>query len=150
MPPVVRRPVSVTGSPGRRPSAVSTSGCRRTMPRRASRAAGRREAVSVSVGFTRDSLSRRVAYRGRMPSFSARLRRALPSIHWTRRRVVTWSVVGALVAGLLIWAIVPTPTAYTTRAQTITGKTGPDGDQAVALDTMVYVPKSATAGPPAP
>ncbi len=57
-PAVVRRPVSRTGSPGRRPSAVSTSGCSRTMPRRASSAAGRRLAVRVRDGWvTSGSLS---------------------------------------------------------------------------------------------
>jgi ABC-2 type transport system ATP-binding protein len=78
------------------------------------------------------------------------MRRALPSIHWTRRRVVTWSVVGALVAGLLIWAVVPTPTDYDSHAQMLTVKTGPAGDQSIVLDTTVYVPKSAGTAHPVP
>jgi ABC-2 type transport system ATP-binding protein len=69
----------------------------------------------------------------------------LPRIRWTRRRVITWSAIGVIVLGLLIWAATPSSVSYTTRAQLLTVMTGPDGTTAVPLDTTFYEPRSASA-----
>ena len=86
-----------------------------------------------------------------MPStLSQRLRRALPRIRWTRRRVVTWSIVAAVVFAALVWAVLPKPAAYTTQARMLTVHTGPNGTTAVNLDTTYYEPRSASAAHPVP
>jgi ABC-2 type transport system ATP-binding protein len=59
-------------------------------------------------------------------------------------------VVVILVAGLVGWAVAPTPKSYTTSDAMITVLTGPDGDEPVELDTTVYLPKSASAQSPVP
>ncbi|GAB3156861.1 alpha/beta fold hydrolase [Micromonospora sonneratiae] len=84
-----------------------------------------------------------------MPSpLSARLRRALPRP--TRRRVVTASVVTALLAGAVVWAVWPERKSFRVQEQTITVRSGPAGDQPVDLDTAFYLPDSASAGRPVP
>ena len=80
------------------------------------------------------------------PSLSARVK--LPRM--TRRRVITWSVVGVVVLGLLAWAAWPSRKSYTATSAMITVMTGPDGDVPVSLDTTYYRPRSATASHPAP
>jgi ABC-2 type transport system ATP-binding protein len=81
---------------------------------------------------------------------SRRLRRLLPTIRWTRRRVVTWSVVGVVVLGLVVWAVLPSPKNYRAESRMITVMTGPDGTTPISLDTTFYVPKSASAAHPVP
>jgi ABC-2 type transport system ATP-binding protein len=86
-----------------------------------------------------------------MPStLSQRVRRALPRIRWTRRRVVTWSIVAAVVLAALVWAALPSPAAYTTRSRMLTVHTGPNGTTAVNIDTTYYEPRSASAAHPVP
>jgi ABC-2 type transport system ATP-binding protein len=86
-----------------------------------------------------------------MPSsIAARLRRALPRVRVTRRRVVTGSVVLVLLAGLVTWAAWPTSTSYRIEDRMIAVKTGPGGDQDVTIDTRLYLPKSADADHPVP
>src|SRR5262245_8208795 len=81
-----------------------------------------------------------------MPStFPARLRRALPRVRLTRRRIIASSVVTVLVLGLVGWAVAPTPASYRTFDQTITVRTGPDNASLIGLDTRLYLPKSASA-----
>ena len=93
----------------------------------------------------------RRTYRWGMPSLiAARLRRALPRVRWTRRRVIAGAVVVVLVLGLVGWAVAPTPASYRTFDQMITVQTGPDGNTPVTLDTRLYLPKSAGAGRPVP
>src|SRR2546430_13229432 len=77
MPAVSRRPVSRTGSPGFRPSAVSPAGCSRTMPRRASSAAGRR--LAVRVRKRPSGPPRSLSAAGRPAPVLARPPRAAPS-----------------------------------------------------------------------
>jgi ABC-2 type transport system ATP-binding protein len=83
-------------------------------------------------------------------SLAARVRRALPSVRWTRRRAIASAVVVVLVLGLVGWAVAPTPASYRTTDQMITVQTGPDGTTPVTLDTRLYLPKSASAGKPVP
>jgi ABC-2 type transport system ATP-binding protein len=79
-----------------------------------------------------------------MPSsIAARLRRALPRVRVTRRRVVTGSVVLVLFVGLVAWAAWPASTSYRIEDRMISVKTGPGGDQDVTLDTRLYLPRSA-------
>ncbi len=85
---------------------------------------------------------------GRSQPTPGRLRRMLPHIRWTRRRVVTWSAIGVVVLGLLVWAAVPSSKGYSTSAQMLPVMTGPDGTTPVSLDTTFYVPNSASAEPP--
>ncbi|MEV1285913.1 alpha/beta fold hydrolase [Micromonospora sp. NPDC049679] len=73
----------------------------------------------------------------------ARLRRALPRM--TRRRVVTGSVLLALLAGAVVWAVSPKSTAYTAENRMITVRSGPGGDEPVDLDTTFYLPDGASA-----
>src|SRR5690242_14375993 len=84
-----------------------------------------------------------------MPSsLSVRLRRALPSVRLTRRRVVAGSVVLAVVIGLVGWAAWPTPASYRTQDRMIPVRTGPAGDRTVRLDTRFYLPKAASRAHP--
>src|SRR5215475_8535801 len=86
-----------------------------------------------------------------MPStLPRRLRRALPRIRWTRRRVITWSIVGVLVLAAVVWAALPSPAAYSTHDQSITVLTGPTGTTPITLDTTYYEPRSASAAHPVP
>jgi ABC-2 type transport system ATP-binding protein len=86
-----------------------------------------------------------------MPSsFPARLRRALPRVRLTRRRVVAGSVALVLVVGLVGWAAWPNPASYRTEDRMLAVKTGPGGDRDVTLDTRLYLPKTADAGHPVP
>jgi ABC-2 type transport system ATP-binding protein len=62
----------------------------------------------------------------------------------TRRRVVTGSVVLAVLAGLVLWAAWPQPSAYRTEDRMITVRSGPGGDEPVDLDTRFYLPKGAS------
>src|SRR5262249_5255381 len=82
-----------------------------------------------------------------MPS---RLLPRLPRIRWTRRRIVTWSVVGGLVVALLVWGALPSRASYTTRSQMLTVMTGPSGSTPIQLDTTFYLPRSASAAHPVP
>src|SRR5262245_18454957 len=81
---------------------------------------------------------------------SRRLRRHVPTIRRTRRRVVTWSIVGIVVLCLVVWAVLPSPATYRTEARMITVMTGPDGTTPVNLHTTYYVPKSVSAAHPVP
>jgi ABC-2 type transport system ATP-binding protein len=74
----------------------------------------------------------------------------LPHVRWTRRRVVTWSAVVVIIAGLLIWAAVPSRPGYTATARMLTVMTGPDGATPVRLDTTFYEPRAASATHPVP
>jgi ABC-2 type transport system ATP-binding protein len=80
----------------------------------------------------------------------ARLRRALPRVRLTRRRLIAGSVVILLVVGLVGWAVAPKPVSYRTQDQMITVKTGPDNATDVSLDTTLYLPKSASGAKPVP
>jgi ABC-2 type transport system ATP-binding protein len=68
----------------------------------------------------------------------------------TRRRVITWSAIGVLIVGLLVWAAWPSAKSYVRTSAMITVMTGPDGNVPVPLDTTYYVPTSASAGHPVP
>jgi ABC-2 type transport system ATP-binding protein len=86
-----------------------------------------------------------------MPSsLPARLRRALPRVRLTRRRVVAGSVVLVLLVLLVGWAAWPVSVSYRIEDRMIAVKTGPGGDQDVTLDTRLYLPKAADAGHPVP
>jgi ABC-2 type transport system ATP-binding protein len=86
-----------------------------------------------------------------MPSsLSVRLRRALPRVRLTRRRLIVGSAVLVLLVGLVAWAVWPTPASYRVQDRMVTVLTGPAGDQPVTLDTRLYLPKSATASHPVP
>jgi ABC-2 type transport system ATP-binding protein len=76
---------------------------------------------------------------------AGRLRRLVPRVRWTRRRIVTWSVIAVVVAGLLVWSALPTRESYTATATGLTVMTGPDGTTPVRLDTTFYEPKDASA-----
>jgi ABC-2 type transport system ATP-binding protein len=64
--------------------------------------------------------------------------------------VITWSVLAAVVIGLLVWAAVPTPAGYTATSRFLTVMTGPTGTTPIRLDTTFYEPKSASASHPVP
>ena len=64
--------------------------------------------------------------------------------------MVTWSIVAAVVLAALVWAVLPSPAAYTTQARMLTVHTGPNGTTAVNLDTTYYEPRSASAAHPVP
>ncbi|HEY0360020.1 MAG TPA: alpha/beta fold hydrolase [Mycobacteriales bacterium] len=84
-----------------------------------------------------------------LPSRPARLRRA----HWSpsvRRRVVTGAVVLVLIAAGITWAVWPSGEPYRSSDAMVTVQSGPRGDEPVALDTTLYVPRSATSAHPAP
>jgi len=78
---------------------------------------------------------------------STRLRRALPRL--TRRRLVAGSVVLALVAGLVGWAVWPKQDAWTTSDQRISVRSGPSGTDPVDLDTRFYLPRDRSGRVPA-
>jgi ABC-2 type transport system ATP-binding protein len=80
----------------------------------------------------------------------ARLRRALPRVRLTRRRLVVGSVVVVVLVALVGWAVAPKPATYRTEDRMITVQTGPDGTTPVTLDTTLYLPKSASAANPVP
>ncbi|MET7422226.1 alpha/beta fold hydrolase [Dactylosporangium sp. NPDC005555] len=65
--------------------------------------------------------------------------RLLPRLD--RRRVIAGSVVALLLAGLVGWAVVPSPATFRTEEQRITVRTGPDDATEVTLDTTLYLPK---------
>ncbi|NJC73620.1 alpha/beta fold hydrolase [Planosporangium thailandense] len=86
-----------------------------------------------------------------MPSSSpTRLRRALPRVRVTRRRVTAGAVVLVVLVGLVGWAVWPAPVTYRVEDRMIQVKTGPAGDRSVTLDTRLYVPKAADAAHPVP
>ncbi|SDY09132.1 ABC-2 type transport system ATP-binding protein [Micromonospora pattaloongensis] len=64
----------------------------------------------------------------------------------TRRRVVTGSVLLALLVGAVVWAVWPESKAYTAEERMITVRSGPGGDEPVDLDTTFYLPKEAGPG----
>jgi ABC-2 type transport system ATP-binding protein len=68
----------------------------------------------------------------------------------TRRRVIAGAVVVLAVVGLVGWAVWPASKPFTTTAQMITVRTGPNGDEPVSLDTTLYLPDSASASGPVP
>ena len=169
MPAVVAPPVSVTGRPAgaRAPSAPRDAAARCRVGHRAP--AARSVAVSVSVGsrhagqpirhapaasggtasptgaavMTSSSRRRTVIP---MPSpLSRRLRRALPRIRWTRRRVVTWSSWRRSCSRRSCWAVLPAPAAYRTQARMLTVPTGPNG-----TSRSTWTPRSTCRGRPAP
>ena len=59
-------------------------------------------------------------------------------------------MVVALVAGLIGWAVAPSPRSYTITEAMVTVLSGPAGDEPVTLDTTLYLPKSASAERPVP
>src|SRR3979411_2274115 len=86
-----------------------------------------------------------------MPSAtSARLRRALPRVRLTRRRIIAGSVVAVLIIGLGGAAVAPTPVNSRTLDQLITVRTGPDSATDVTLDSTLYLPNAASASSPVP
>ena len=66
---------------------------------------------------------------------------ALPRPRITRGRLVAAAVVVALIAALTGWAAWPDRVAWTTHDEMITVRTGPAGDQPVAIDTRLYLPR---------
>ncbi|SCL40255.1 ABC-2 type transport system ATP-binding protein [Micromonospora pallida] len=77
-----------------------------------------------------------------MPTLSvARFRRALPR----GRRLVAASVATALVVAAVGWAVWPERPAYTADSALLTVRSGPSGDELVALDTTFYLPEGASA-----
>jgi ABC-2 type transport system ATP-binding protein len=84
-----------------------------------------------------------------MPTaLSARLRGAMPRL--TRRRAVAGSVVLAVLAALALWAAWPQPPSYRTEERWITVPGGPGEDEAIALDSTLYLPTAASAAHPVP
>jgi ABC-2 type transport system ATP-binding protein len=80
-----------------------------------------------------------------MPSpFPARLRRVLPRP--TRRRVVAGSAALVVLVAAVAWAAWPSSPPYRVSDQVLTVRSGPAGDEPVALDTRLYLPERATAG----
>ncbi|SCL64333.1 alpha/beta fold hydrolase [Micromonospora yangpuensis] len=77
----------------------------------------------------------------RSPFPAARLRRALP----TGRRAVATSVVVALLAALVVWAVWPDRPSFRTESAMVTVRSGPTGDEPVDLDTTLYLPRDASA-----
>ncbi|HEX5994851.1 MAG TPA: alpha/beta fold hydrolase [Jiangellales bacterium] len=75
---------------------------------------------------------------------------AKPSRRTVKRRLVPAGVAVALVAGLVGWAVAPAPRSYTTTEAMLTVLSGPSDDEAVTLDTTLYLPKSASAQRPVP
>jgi ABC-2 type transport system ATP-binding protein len=67
-----------------------------------------------------------------------------------RRMLIIGGIVGAVLIGLVGWAVWPAPVHYTASDQVITVRTGPNGDQPVDLDTTFYLPKAASAEAPVP
>jgi len=63
----------------------------------------------------------------------------------TKRRVITWSVIGVLLLAGIVWLALPERVGYTTSSATLTVETGPDGSTPISLDTTYYRPKSADA-----
>jgi ABC-2 type transport system ATP-binding protein len=78
----------------------------------------------------------------RSPLSAARVRRALAT---RRRRVVAAVVVVVLAAAAVAWAARPQRAAFRTESATVTVRSGPAGDQPVALDTTLYLPRDASA-----
>jgi ABC-2 type transport system ATP-binding protein len=74
----------------------------------------------------------------------------LPRVRLTRSRVITGSVVLAVVAAVVAWAAWPASRPFTTSDQLLTVLSGPGGAEPVRLDTTLYLPKSASADSPAP
>nr|MDT0660243.1 alpha/beta fold hydrolase [Micromonospora sp. DSM 115978] len=86
-----------------------------------------------------------------MPSpLPARLRRALPRVRLTRRRVVATSAVVVVLVGLVGWAVWPERKTFTTSNEILPVRSGPAGDQTVDLDTRFYLPERASAQRPVP
>ena len=86
-----------------------------------------------------------------MPSpLPARLRRALPRVRITRRRAISTSLVIALLAGLVAWAVWPQRKAFSSTDRMVSVLSGPGGDQPVDLDTRYYLPDGATGERPVP
>ncbi|HYN93418.1 MAG TPA: alpha/beta fold hydrolase [Pilimelia sp.] len=78
-----------------------------------------------------------------MPSaFRARFR--VPTL--TRRRVVGGSVALALAAAAVLWAAWPSSPGFRTEDRVLTVRSGPGGDEPVAIDTTFYLPTGASAG----
>ena len=78
---------------------------------------------------------------------STRFRRALPRL--SRRRVIAGSVVLALTAALVGWAVWPDRAAWTTSDQRISVRSGPSGAEPVDLDTRLYLPRERSGPVPA-
>jgi len=81
---------------------------------------------------------------------STRLRRILPSPRLTRRRLVAGGLGFAVIVGIVAWAAWPSTPDYRVSDQTITVRSGPDGNSPIALDTSYFEPKSASADHQAP
>jgi ABC-2 type transport system ATP-binding protein len=82
------------------------------------------------------------------------IHRALPRItrrpRITPRRAVVGSVVIALLAGAVVWAVWPQQNRFATEQRMITVRSGPAGDQPINLDTTFYLPNGASAARPVP
>jgi ABC-2 type transport system ATP-binding protein len=76
------------------------------------------------------------------------MRIRLPGL--SRRQIIAGAVGFVLVAGLIGWAVAPTPKSYRTTDQMLTVTTGPTDSDRVTLDTTLYLPKSAGADRPVP
>src|SRR2546423_14475814 len=68
----------------------------------------------------------------------------------TRRRLAAGGAALAVLAGLVAWAVWPSPPSYATESRPITVLTGPDGATPVALDATYYRPNGASAAHPVP
>jgi ABC-2 type transport system ATP-binding protein len=76
------------------------------------------------------------------------MRLTLPRPRLTGRRLLTIGLVAAVVVGVVGWAVAPKPASYRLLDQFITVQTGPDSATRVALDTTLFLPKSASAAHP--
>ncbi|WP_344128389.1 alpha/beta fold hydrolase [Luedemannella flava] len=78
------------------------------------------------------------------------MRVGLPSVKFTRRRVIAGLALLAGLGGLITWAAWPAPKNYTAHAARLDVMTGPAGAEKVTLDTTFYVPDDADAAHPVP
>ncbi len=74
----------------------------------------------------------------------------LPRVRITRRRVITASVVLAVIVAALAWAVWPKPRGFTTQEGVVLVQSGPGGNEPVVLDTTLYLPRSAGSDNPVP
>ena len=79
--------------------------------------------------------------RPRLPRIKLRL---------TRRRLISTGVVLAIILAVVGWAAWPSPPPYSSTDQMVTVRSGPGGNEPIALDTTLYLPNSASAENPVP
>jgi len=68
----------------------------------------------------------------------------------TRRRLISAGVVLVIILAVVGWAAWPSPPPYSSTDQMVTVRSGPDGDEPIALDTTLYLPNTASAENPVP